>query len=389
VSGRLHGVSACVAVVDLPSGAKIDVATRPAAYSGGVDTLILAGSSAPTLFVVEHLDDESWPVPPSDTSCRPPLCAVTFGPRGSDADLWFDRDALDAPDGPINPIAIGDHVYPVTLLVPNGPRAQPTAAGYALEVETKRRGAARITSLSRAPAGGRLDLNLFYVGAAEFEDAGDEVPDTIAGALENVDQIFEPAGIFIGDVRQIHVTGALLERGADLPDAEVSRGFARLKLQYRVYPQLPELFKLSAGAGNVALDVFFVGDIDAQGEADLGGITGSTPVPFGMHGTGASGIAIASDMLEADPERLGRALAHEIGHALGLFHTTETNGDVFDPLPDTPACDLGRDARGDGLDANDCEGAGADNLMFPTTNASAAKLSDDQAAVLRRAMVLQ
>jgi hypothetical protein len=384
--GRLHGVSACVSMVDLPREASARVFERAAAFSGGMDSVELPGSSEPTLFVLEHLDDRSWPVPPPDTTCRPPLCTRTFAPRdAASGELWFDSSSLADPDGPINPVAIGDHVFPLTVLVPNGPRAMPSEAGYSLRVETKKPGDARITQVAHAPSGGQLDLNLYYVGAEEFEDAGDEVPDTIATALEEVDRIFEPAGVFVGDVRQVHVSGALLERGADLPDAEVSRGFAEIKTQYGVFPQLPELFKLSAGAGNAAIDVFFVGDIDASADADVGAITGATPVPFGMHGTGASGIAIAANPLAGDAKQLGRTLAHELGHAFGLFHTTETNGDVFDPLPDTPVCDAGSS----GLDAARCQGKGADNLMFPTTNASASNLTEDQAAVIRRAMVLQ
>lgn len=386
--GHLHGVSACVALVNLPNGATIDVGTRAKAFSGGNDTLSLRGTAQPALFVIEHLDDDTWPVPSPDTTCRPPLCARTLGPKDEDA-LWFDSETLDDPAGPINPVAIGDHVYPLTVLIPNGPRAAPSEAGYRLTVESKRAGDARITELVGEPGAGRLNLNLYYVGAEEFEDAGDAIPATIAGALEEVDRIFDPAGVFVGDLRQIHVTGELLERGSDLPDAEVSRGFANIVQQYRVYPQLPELFKLSAGAGNPAFDVFFVGDIDAQGEANVGAITGATPLPWGMHGTGASGIAIAANPLTGDPVQLGRTLAHELGHAFGLFHTTEVNGDVIDPLPDTPVCDRSRDQDETGLDAEDCEGAGADNLMFPTTNASASKLTEDQATVIRSAMILQ
>lgn len=389
-SGRLHGVSACVAMLNLPRGATRGLSMRSSAFSGGVDRLSLPGTNATTLFVIEHLDDHTWPVPSPDTTCRPPLCPRALRANDTpDSESWFDSDALDDPAGPINPVAIGDHVYPLTVLIPSGPRAVPSEAGYTLQVETKHAGAARITTLSGEPGAGQLDLNLYYVGAEEFEDASDEIPATIAGALEEVDRIFEPAGVFVGELRQIHVTGELLARGSDLPDAAVSRGFAKIIQQYRVFPQLPELFKLSAGAGNAAFDVFFVGDIDAHGEAAVGGISGATPLPFGMHGTGASGIAIAANPLAGEPQRLGRALAHELGHAFGLFHTTETNGEVFDPFPDTPACDRARDKDGFGLDASDCQAAGADNLMFPTTSASASNLTADQAALVREALILQ
>ncbi|HKP62461.1 MAG TPA: M43 family zinc metalloprotease [Polyangiales bacterium] len=373
--GRLHPLSVCVAMADLP----FEVETRPNAFSGDIDALDLPPTAAPTLFVIEHLDDDDWPVPPTDTTCRPPLCAVTLAPRGGET--WFDREQLTDPEGPINPLAVGDHVHPLSVLIPNGPRAQPSDKGYRLQLETKHAGRARVTRVAVEPGEGRLDLNVFYVGTIVTSEQ-------LREALSEVDRIFEQAELSVGELREIEVTGELLERGADLPDAEVSRGFAVLKRQYGVYPQLPELFKLSAGAANVALDVFLVADIEA-GSADLGGIAGGTPVPFGMHGTGASGIAISADMFEPDPPQLGRVLAHELGHALGLFHTTERDGEVFDPFPDTPSCDKQRDRNGNGLEASECQGAGADNLMFPSTDAEAARLTEQQTAQLRAAMILR
>ncbi len=385
--GRFHPVDACVAFVDLPSDAQVRVQTRAAAFAGGNDLLELQPAESDTLFVVEHLDDDSWPVPSATSTCRPALCALTFEPRGGEADdPWFDSGQLSDADGPVNPIARGDHVYPLTVRVPAGPRAEPSASGYRLVVETKREGSARWTTISRSRSGpGRLDLNLYFGGARALE----EDDGALVAALEEVDRIFAPADIFIGELRRNYIRGELLERGSDLPDAEVSRGFGELKLQYGVYPQLPELLALSAGAGNTALDVFFVASIESQAEADVGGIAGGTPIPFGMHGTGASGLVIATDGLADDPQQLGRRLAHEIAHALGLFHTVEMNGNVFDALLDTPVCETSRDRDRDGLDARDCEGAGADNLMFPTTDATASNLTPDQAEVLRRAMLLQ
>ncbi|HTU63720.1 MAG TPA: hypothetical protein VMF89_34890, partial [Polyangiales bacterium] len=161
--------------------------------------------------------------------------------------------------------------------------------------------------------------------------------------------------------------------------------------RYQVLPEFPELLRLSAGAANSALDVFFVADIQSTSGADVGGIAGGTPVAFGMHGGPGSGIAIASDMfvVPGRARELGRTLAHEIGHALGLFHTTEPNGVVFDPLSDTPACPLARDSDASGsLDAEECAAHGGDNLMFSTSDAGD-QLSDAQCEVLRRALILQ
>jgi hypothetical protein len=63
-------------------------------------------------------------------------------------------------------------------------------------------------------------------------------------------------------------------------------------------------------------------------------------------------------------------MAHEIGHYLGLFHTTETDGSTTDPLDDTPNC-VGRafpDACPD-----------LTNLMFPYAGSDHTVITSDQA----------
>ena len=393
VGASLATLHACVRVVDLPRDAVVEREVRPGALVRGdnvIDLPPLAADAA--LYVLEHLDDDTWPVPDPQSLCRPPLCARRLLTREQEPQLLFDLDSLDDATGPDEAVASGSHVNPLTLLIPNGPRAPLVEAGYSLEVEAKHEGALRLTTLSRSERGQRLDLNLFYVGAAGLRSEGDRGVPLMAAALAEVDRIFGQADIYLGEVRQIEVAGELLERGTPLPDAAASAGFAQLRSQYQVLPQLPKLFELSAGAANCALDVFFVAGIDARGGGDVGGIAGGTPVAAGMHGTPGSGVVIAADVYVAaeQSQALGRTLAHELAHALGLFHTTEVDGRVFDPLPDTPSCPIARDTNRDGaLDAGECAAFGGDNLMFPTTDATDTRLTPEQIEVLQRALILQ
>lgn len=386
-SERLATLSACVDHVSLPRDSRVERRVLPAALSGESDWLSLPAFEPQTLYVIEHLDDHSWPIPSSLSRCRPPLCALEL--RTDDEQVLFSRAQLSdaAPD---NPIAQGSHVNPLPVWIPNGTRLTAEPRAYQLELESTQPGAARITSLAREQPGLRLDLNLYYVGASGLAPQGTRGPPLLEAALEEVERIFEPADIFLGEVRQLNVPGKLPERGSAAGQDEVSAGFARLSSRYQVLPEFPALLRLSAGAANTALDVFFVADIESTG-ADVGGLAGGTPVPFGMHGGPGSGIAIASDMfvVPGRTRELGRTLAHEIAHALGLFHTTEPSGVVFDPLPDTPVCPLTQDADENGsLDAEECAAYGGDNLMFPTSDAGDT-LSEQQREVLRRALILQ
>jgi hypothetical protein len=300
-----------------------------------------------------------------------------------------DVDYAEA-DAPLNPVATGDHLHPAVVMLPIGASSALSPAGYTLALDAARPGDLRLTTLASPGGGQRLDLNAFYVGVRDLSPEGDRGPPLLADALAIVDEIFAQADIFIGDLRQIAVPGELPARGTAFePRGDEAQGFSVLHDRFGVYVELPGLFELSAGAGNAAINLFFVQEIaplrtGGEPEAQAGGIPG----PLGMHGTGASGIAISTDMMAGDAEMLGRTLAHEIAHYLGLFHTSELDGSVSEPLDDTPECRLDRDQDGDGLSVADCAEHGADNLMF-WAKTTGTQLSAQQREVLRRAAILQ
>jgi hypothetical protein len=132
----------------------------------------------------------------------------------------------------------------------------------------------------------------------------------------------------------------------------------------------PEEYALRAAfrAQRFALTVYVVAAFD--GEPDTLGISGSIPGANGIDGVASTGVIVALSSHEAasgavDWELLGETIAHEAGHQLGLFHTTEAEGLDHDALADTPECPADRDADGDGeVSAEECAGAGGDNFMF-------------------------
>lgn len=371
----LQSLQACVALSDLPERTRADVELRRDAVHVGSNELTLAASDGdePTFVVLDH-EDAAWP----GTECRPPLCLQRLRSAGDSAEVLFDDGAdYSQEDPPIIPVATGDHISPLVLKLPGRDQRGFTAGGYVAELDAEQAGELRVTRASGpGPGGQQLDLNVFYVGALGLEPTGDRGPTPLADALDVVDEIFAQADIYIGDVRQIAVHGALPMRGTYFDNGDSARGFALLHVRFGTYVELPGLFKLSAGAGNSAINLFLLDDIDplmsdSEPEAEAGGIPG----PPAIHGTGGSGIAVATAMMVGDAQSFGRTLAHEIAHYLGLFHTSESDGSVLDDLEDTPEC------RPD-PDRNDCKGRGDDNLMY-WAKTSGTVLSEQQRAVLR------
>ena len=115
------------------------------------------------------------------------------------------------------------------------------------------------------------------------------------------------------------------------------------------------------------------------------GIAGGIPgIPF-EQGTNASGVAVTALDLAQDPRAVGRTMAHEGGHWLGLWHTTEQNGQMHDPLSDTPECSASRDADSNEIvTSSECQGTGAEYLMFWEAGPTASKMTGNQGYVLLR-----
>ena len=142
------------------------------------------------------------------------------------------------------------------------------------------------------------------------------------------------------------------------------------------------------------VNLFFVED-QLSGESAAYGISAGIPGPMGIASSWngvlnfltahATGTTLNSQLL-------GETAAHEMGHWLGLYHTSEPTGISFDPLSDTVECPISRDNDSDGkVYPEECDGYGADNVMFwtawSTSSQAAGKkqetLSSEQKHVLK------
>ncbi len=126
-----------------------------------------------------------------------------------------------------------------------------------------------------------------------------------------------------------------------------------------------------------ALHVLLTNELDfGQG---VWGIAPGIPGAATRTGTVLSGMALA--VTDDTPGELdGLALLHEVGHFVGLTHTTELDGAAADPLADTPSC-------AGILDPNNPKTLDRcpdkNNLMFPTLVGSSISVSETQRSVFR------
>ena len=142
------------------------------------------------------------------------------------------------------------------------------------------------------------------------------------------------------------------------------------------------------------VNLFFVEDQPSSETALLGvsaGLPGTMGIASSWNGV-INYLSAHATGSTLNSQLLGETAAHEMGHWLGLFHTTEANGTSFDPLSDTAQCAISRDNDNDAkVYPEECVGYGADNLMFWTawsTSSQAAgkkqeNLSSEQQYILK------
>ena len=149
--------------------------------------------------------------------------------------------------------------------------------------------------------------------------------------------------------------------------------------------ELGQLFSKSQNLGQ-GINFFFVQEIVGGDEGFIIlGIAGGIPGPPAIQGTVHSGVALTMMGFRDQPVVLGQTMAHEGGHYLGLFHTSESGGTSHDPLPDTAQCKASNDADFDGyVTTQECSGRGSDNFMFWLAAEGSNRVSDEQGRVVRR-----
>jgi len=260
----------------------------------------------------------------------------------------------------------------IAIQMPQFPSLQPfvVAGDHTLTVETSSDELCWYLVTESSPAAptgpARLDLNVYLVGVDELTAATAPASTELQYVFDLVDGIFEQAGVQLGLIRYFDVSEEIADRYAIIRDYDDAQDLA--------------LTSVVPGTGNaneaLSLNVFITNSFNFRGAEGVIGISMGIPGTAGLHGTIASGVAMTSRYLfasDGDRTIASVLLAHELGHYLGLFHTTEVSGGASDPLTDTPNC-IGSafpDACPDRT-----------NLMFPLAYGTNRSLSAQQGATL-------
>lgn len=356
-STSLQFVQACVHWVDAPPGVEVSPVTAVAVSpftSERVELDPMRGRTQLTLYVADERDDNRY-------------VSVMTTREGA---VVFDGAELGMRRQPLMAAAYGDVV---PFLISNGDNDYPLGASFVAQLETGSTSSLHRIVMDRAAPGATLDLNLFYVGIAP--PRGGEPPSNVRTMIQQLDALLGTFAVRVGEVRHVVVPGATATRFAVIDHD----------------PEVQDLFTYSAGAARPAVNLFLV-----RSASEFLGVSGGAPGALAVHGTRCSGIAIAfedvvSFLSMAPPGFLGTVVAHEFGHFAGLFHTTELDGTIVEPLSDTPECTLAaHDRDGDRmLYPDECLDAGADNVMFWGPFVPGAHFSPRQSQILQNAMVLR
>ena len=256
------------------------------------------------------------------------------------------------------------------------------------------------------PATGTMDA-IFYLVTNTLTAATASTDPSVARMQQTLGTYLGRAGIALGSVAFVDVPADVKARYAAGVNIDDSLPCGDMATILRL-----------ANAGN-EMSIFLVNSLVSNqgGTFTYVGVDGTIPGPSSVGGTVASGalVSVADltfvttptscqgpvNLVDCGADETAYIVAHETGHFLGLYHVSESDGVLFDPVKDTPTCPLGLCAPGlQEVVNSDCTAfpadptspcGGGDNLMFWLIDfvRSAGSLSSQQSSIMRANPLVQ
>ncbi len=291
------------------------------ACGGESDSGSSAGGSSSTGSVNLRGNSGSFDIPSGVSS------VTLYANGGANTDYLTISD-MDGPDdsgyvGTFRVAVEGPYGSAVARTIPDADYTPVTEGRWRYNINCFGCSVPEIKAFWKSGEGTSMKLNVILVSQSDVTSADDS---NLQDTLGRFKSIFSSNGINVSEITYQWI---------ESDDTVITSTDANGNFQP---DSMDRLFSNNKGNSDF-VQLFFV---QSAGPGGTLGISGGIPGPP-VAGTPNSGVIAAtfgglSTLSSHDKNLLGETIAHEIGHYLGLYHTTESSGARFDPVSDTGEC---------------------------------------------------